>query len=125
MEEDHEKGQLFHESLERIEDITVFWTNERRHDTSKPLEGEYFEVAGVPTYFIRFQRLGVFETPNYESIKVVEERIAHVEINLAGQKLFGRFLPISTSSGKDIARVVRDSWLSDLLDGIDLNLENS
>lgn len=122
MEEASEQEQFFHESLEKVEGIAVYWTNSRRHDTTKPLGGEYFRVIGIPTYFVRFQRLGIYKSPNYEAIKIVDERIAHVEINLADQRVFGRFLPISTSSGKDIARVVRDNWLADLfLDDLKLD----
>src|SRR5215472_14777952 len=123
MEKEYEQGHFFHESLEQVEgDIAIHWTNPRRHDVTKPLEGAYYRVVGVPTYFVRFRRLGEYKNPNFEAIKMVKEEAAQVSIQLGEDVLYGRFLPIASSSEKDIARVVRDSWQNDLLKGINLDV---
>jgi hypothetical protein len=115
--------QFFHESVERVgKEIRLTWLNARRHDVTMPLEGEYFYIIGIPTYLVRFRRLGDHQTPNYEAIKLLEEAKAQVKIELGGNELFGRFMPMATSSVRDIARTVRNYWQNDLLEGIDLDI---
>ena len=115
--------QFFHESVEGVGDeIRLTWMNARRHDVTVPLDGEYFQVIGVPSYFVRFRRLGDYQTPNYEAIMLVEEARAQVKIELGKHVLFGRFMSIATSSEKDIARTVRNYWQNDLIEGIDIDL---
>jgi hypothetical protein len=115
--------QFFYESVEKVgEEIKMTWLNARRHNVTAPLDGEYFQVIGIPTYFVRFRRLGDYQTPNYEAIKLVEKARAQIKIELGEHVLFGRFMPIATSSQKDIARNVRNYWQNDLLDGIDMDI---
>ncbi|HKV02074.1 MAG TPA: hypothetical protein VJQ26_08110 [Ktedonobacteraceae bacterium] len=74
--------------------IKTFCTTARIQGQS----GVFFRVEqGIPTYLVRFRKLGDYQTPNYEAIELVEEARAQVKIELGGNVLFGRFMPIATS----------------------------